>query len=121
MSNPVVEFPPEQRRGPAAPALPILPAPPIPPMAPMPVALPPLTARWEPPILGGLAAVFGIVALFKATLFLAPLGLLFALAAALRRQFAWAAIGGIAAVVALATSPMFWGLLGLAWLVGWLI
>jgi hypothetical protein len=92
----------------------------VPPLAPS-VSLPVLTARWEPPILGGLAAVFGIAALFKATLFLAPLGLLFALAAAFRRQFAWAAIGAVAAAVALATSPLFWGLLGAAWLVGWLI
>jgi hypothetical protein len=118
MTNPVIEFPSEQRREPVAPALP---APSVPPMASIPAALPPLTARWEPPILGGLAAVFGIAALFKATLFLAPLGLLFALAAAFRRQFAWAVIGAVAAAVALATSPLFWGLLGLAWLVGWLI
>jgi hypothetical protein len=67
--------------------------------------------------------IFGVTALFKATIVLAPLGLAFALAAGLARQFAWAAVGGIAAVVALLISPVFWALLGIAWLIerlGWL-
>jgi hypothetical protein len=76
---------------------------------------------WQPPVLGTLAAVFGIVALFKATLFLAPLGLAFAIAAGCCRQFGWALIGAASAVVALAISPAFWTLLGAAWLLKWLM
>jgi hypothetical protein len=85
---------------------------------------PPATASparpWQPPVLGSLSVIFGIAALFKATLLLAPLALVFALLAALGRQFSWAAIGGIAGLAALATSPWFWGLLGLAWVVDYL-
>ena len=72
---------------------------------------------WQPPVLGSLAVIFGIAALFKATLLLGPLALVFAVLAALGRQFSWAAIGGIAGLAALATSPWFWGILGLAWVV----
>ena len=72
---------------------------------------------WQPPVLGCLAVIFGIAALFKATLLLAPLALVFALLAALFRQFSWAAIGGISGLVALATSPWFWGIVGMTWLV----
>lgn len=73
------------------------------------------------PVLGTLSAVFGIAALFKVPVVLAPLALLFALGALLRRQAGLAAIGGISAVVALAISPMFWAVLGLAWLGRWLL
>jgi len=73
------------------------------------------------PVLGGLAAIFGVAALFKAPLVLAPLGLLFALAALFRRQVGLAAIGGISAGVALAISPVFWAVIGFAWLGGWLL
>ena len=72
---------------------------------------------WQPPVLGSLAVIFGIAALFKATLLLAPLALVFALLAALFRQFSWAAIGGISGLAALATSPWFWGIVGMTWLV----
>ena len=72
------------------------------------------------PILGGLAAVFGVAALFKAPLVLAPLGLLFALAALFRRQVGLAVIGGVSAVVALAITPTVWILFGLAWLYDYL-
>jgi hypothetical protein len=71
---------------------------------------------WKPPVLGCLAVIFGISALFKATLLLAPLALFFALLAALFRQFSWAAIGGMSGLAALATSPWFWGIVGLTWL-----
>lgn len=73
------------------------------------------------PVLGGLAAIFGIVALFKAPVVLGPLGILFGLAALLRGQAGLGAIGGVTGVVALAISPMFWALFGLAWLGGWLL
>lgn len=73
------------------------------------------------PVLGGLAAIFGIVALFKAPIVLGPLGILFGLAALLRGQAALAAIGGVTGIVALAISPMFWALFGLAWLGSWLL
>ena len=72
---------------------------------------------WQPPVLGSLAVIFGIAALFKATLLLAPLALVFSLLAALFRQFSWAAIGGISGLAALATSPWFWGIVGMTWLV----
>jgi hypothetical protein len=72
------------------------------------------------PILGGLAAVFGVAALFKAPLVLAPLGLLFALAALFRRQVGLAVIGAVSAVVALAITPTVWILFGLAWLYDYL-
>lgn len=92
----------------------------VPPIA---LPMPPAAVRWEPPVLGCLAAIFGIAALFKATIVLAPLGLGFAVAAMIARQFSWAAVGGIAALVALLISPVFWTILGLAWLIeqlGWL-
>ncbi len=71
------------------------------------------------PVLGGLAAVFGVAALFTDPLVLGPLGLLFGLAALFRGQFGLAAIGGISGLVALAISPAFWVLIGLAWLWSW--
>src|SRR5262245_299727 len=74
-------------------------------------------ALWQPPVLGSLAVIFGVAALFKATLLLGPLALIFAGLAVVGRQFSWAAIGGIAGLAALATSPWFWGILGLAWVV----
>lgn len=73
------------------------------------------------PILGGLAAIFGVAALFKAPLVLAPLGLLFALTALFRRQVGLAVIGGVSAVVALAITPAVWILFGLAWLYDYLM
>ncbi|MGH6931691.1 MAG: hypothetical protein ACREEE_04590 [Dongiaceae bacterium] len=92
------------------------------PLATPPLSLtPPPSPPWQPPVLGSLAAVFGIVALFKAALFLAPLGLAFAIAAGCRRQYGWALIGAVSAVVALAISPAFWTLFGLAWLLNWLV
>lgn len=81
------------------------------------VAAPP----WQPPIIGSLAVIFGVVALFKATVVLAPLGLFCALLAAGFRQYGWAAIGAGAAIAALLTSPAFWTLLGLAWLIDWIV
>jgi hypothetical protein len=101
------ETPPPPAVLPNEPVLPLEPAPP-----PSPIVGP-----WQPPVFGSLAVIFGIAALFKATLLLAPLALVFALLAALRRQLSWAAIGGIAGMAALATSPWFWGILGLAWVV----
>jgi len=99
----------------------VLPNEPVLPSAP---AEPPVLARpaafGQPPVLGSLAVIFGVAALFKATLLLGPLALIFAFLAALGRQFSWAAIGGIAGIAALATSPWFWGILGLAWMIDYL-
>ncbi len=83
----------------------------------------PLAARWQPPIFGSLAVIFGVAALltgFPGRLLLAPLAVAVALAAGFLRQTSWAVIGGASAVVALATSESFWALLGLAWLLDWL-
>lgn len=90
-------------------------------VAPIPEATKPLR---PPPILGALAVIFGITALYKATLVLAPIALLVGAAALFRRQGGWGLIGIGAAVVALAITPSFWALLGLAWLLdryGWLL
>lgn len=73
------------------------------------------------PVLGALSAIFGVAALFKAPVVLAPLAFLFGLGALFRRQTGLAAIGGIAGAVALAISPVFWTLVGLAWLGSWLL
>lgn len=87
-------------------------------LTPVPAQPPVLPGKsWQPPVIGSLAVIFGIAALFKATLLLAPLALAFALLAALFRQFSWAAIGGISGLAALATSPWFWGIVGMTWLV----
>lgn len=88
-----------------------------------PAAPPPAPAPrpWNPPVVGALAAVFGIAALFgKATLMLAPLAILFSLVALCLRQFTWAAIGASTAIAALATSIWFWTLLGAGWVAAWL-
>jgi hypothetical protein len=107
---------PEERENRPAPA--ILPNEPLLNLTPVPAQPPVLPGRsWQPPVIGSLAVIFGIAALFKATLLLAPLALVFALLAALFRQFSWAAIGGISGLVALATSPWFWGIVGMTWLV----
>lgn len=119
MANPIVEFPRDEQRSVIAPpaALPAAPAQPS--VITVSTAPPPL--NWQPPVFGSLAVIFGITALFKATVVLAPLGLAFALAALLRRQYPWAAIGAGAAAGALLTSPLFWTLIGLAWLLKWLM
>lgn len=100
----------------------VLPNEPVLPLAPaQPPVLPrPAASFGQPPVLGSLAVIFGIAALFKATLLLGPLALIFAFLAVLGRQFSWAAIGGIAGIAALATSPWFWGILGLAWIIDYL-
>jgi hypothetical protein len=77
-----------------------------------------------PPILGALAVIFGVTALYKATLMLAPIALVLGIIALFRRQGGWGLIGMGAAAVALVIDPTFWGLLGLAWLLdryGWML
>jgi hypothetical protein len=69
-----------------------------------------------PPILGALTVIFGITALYKATVLLAPIALVLGVIALFRRQGGWGLIGMGAALVALLIDPTFWGLLGLAWL-----
>jgi hypothetical protein len=89
------------------------------PEAPLQEAPPP--RPWSPPVTGALAALFGTAALFgKATLLLAPLAILFSLAALALRQFSWAAIGMATALAALATSIWFWTIIGAGWLATWL-
>jgi hypothetical protein len=127
MANSVIQLP----KGSQAAAAPTVPTPPALPTEPVPPQAPIITvattaaaaAHWQPPILGSLAVIFGVAALFTGTLVLAPLAIVLALAAGIFRQIPWAVIGGAAATVALATSKYFWALLGLAWLinrVGWL-
>ena len=100
----------------------VLPNEPVLPSAPaQPPELPhPASTFGQPPVLGSLAVIFGVAALFKSTLLLGPLALIFAFLAALGRQFSWAAIGGIAGLAALATSPWFWGIVCLAWVIDYL-
>jgi hypothetical protein len=106
----------------------VLPAEPVPPVQQLTPVITvataaPAAAPWQPPVLGSLAVIFGVAALFTGTLVLAPLALALALAAGIFRQLPWAIIAGASATVALVTSKYFWALLGLAWLinrVGWL-
>jgi hypothetical protein len=120
MANAVIELP----KGPTPATLPQSPVPatPVDPVQPLPPIVTVATtaapaAHWQPPILGSLAVIFGVAALFTGTLVLAPLALVLAVVAGLFRQIPWAVIGGSAAIVALATSKYFWALLGLAWLI----
>jgi hypothetical protein len=129
MTNAVIQLPTTNQDAVAAvPAQPA--AAPVLAEPPQPAALPIITvattapapaAPWQPPILGSLAVIFGVAALFTGTLVLAPLGIVLALAAGLFRQIPWAVIGAASAVVALATSKYFWALLGLAWLLDWVL
>jgi hypothetical protein len=96
--------------------------------APPPAPPTPIDAKFEigpadtgrpmraPPILGALTVIFGITALYKATILLAPIALVLGIIALFRRQGGWGLIGMGAAFVALLIDPTFWGLLGLAWL-----
>jgi len=119
MTNAVIELP--KGSAPAAPPTPPMPVAPVETVQPLPIVTVATTAApatpWQPPILGSLAVIFGVAALFTGTLVLAPLALVLAVAAGLFRQIPWAVIGGSAAIVALATSKYFWALLGLAWLI----
>jgi hypothetical protein len=127
MTNSVIQLPKGNQPA-VAPVSPVEPALPVEPVQPLtPVITVATTAapalHWQPPILGSLAVIFGVAALFTGTLVLAPLALVLAVAAGIFRQIPWAIIGGASATVALATSKYFWALLGLAWLinrVGWL-
>ena len=112
--------------------VPVAPVAPMPPLEPVAQQMPVITVattapaapHWQPPILGSLAVIFGVAALFTAfpgRLILAPLALAVALSAGLFRQTSWAVIGAAAAAVALVTSESFWALVGLAWLLNWLI
>jgi hypothetical protein len=126
MSNSIIQLPTNQDSAvPAPQAAAPLPAEPLQPVqAPIitvATAAPGSAAPWQPPILGSLAVIFGVAALFTGTLVLAPLGIVLALAAGIFRQVPWAVIGAASAVVALATSKYFWALLGLAWLLDWLL
>jgi len=124
MTNAVIQLPKANKAVDAiAPAAPALPAEPVQPQAPIitVATTAPSAAHWQPPILGSLAVIFGVAALFTGTLVLAPLALVLALVAGIFRQIPWTVIGGAAATVALATSKYFWALLGLAWLIDWLL
>ena len=121
MTNSVIQLP----KSVAAPTAPVAPVEPVQPQTPIITVATTAAAatHWQPPILGSLAVIFGVAALFTGTLVLAPLALVLAVAAGIFRQIPWAIIGGASATVALATSKYFWALLGLAWLinrVGWL-
>src|SRR5262245_19583032 len=65
---------PDERDDLPAPA--VLPDEPLLNLTPVPAQPPALPGKaWQPPVLGSLAVIFGIAALFKATLLLAPLAL----------------------------------------------
>jgi hypothetical protein len=71
---------------------------------------------WSPPITGALAVIFGVAALFKDPIVLAPMAILLAFVAGFRGHHGWAVIGLGSALAGLLTSAWFWTLLGLAWL-----
>jgi hypothetical protein len=83
-------------------------------------ALPPTSWR-KPPVLGLLAVIYGIVALIKLPILFGPLAILFAIAAACRKQFWYAAIGGATGAAGLVSSTTFWLLLGGGWLINYLL
>jgi hypothetical protein len=70
-------------------------------------------ASFSPPVFGALAVIFGVSALYKATLLLGPLAILVGVIACLRRQWTWGLIGMLSAAAALAVDPYFWGLAGI--------
>jgi hypothetical protein len=128
MTDAIIQLPAKHDAAAALPANPA--AAPLPAEPPQPAHLPIITVataapavmpRWEPPILGSLAVIFGVASLFTGTLVLAPLAIALAFVAALLRQVSWSVIGGASAVVGLATSKYFWALLGLAWLLDWML
>jgi hypothetical protein len=83
-------------------------------------ALPPTLFR-KPPVLGLLAVIYGIVALIKLPILFGPLALLFAIAAAFRKQFWYAGVGAATGAAGLAGSSTFWILLGSGWLLNYLL
>jgi hypothetical protein len=125
MTNAIIHLPKSEDTGAAAqPVAPVSAEPAQPVHAPVitvATTAPAPVIPWQPPILGSLAVIFGVAALFTGTLVLAPLAVVFAVAAALFRQIPWSVIGASSAAVALATSKYFWALLGLAWLIDWLL
>jgi hypothetical protein len=74
---------------------------------------PPVAKPFSPPVFGALAVIFGVSALYKATLLLGPLAIVVGLIACLRKQWAWGLIGMLSAAAALAVDPYFWGLAGI--------
>lgn len=89
-------------------------------LAPFAPAEAPKNPFWPPPILGSLALIFGLAALFTAPLLFGPLGALFGLAALLRGQFWFAAVGGLTGLAGLAAAPSFWAILGFGWILAYL-
>jgi hypothetical protein len=89
-------------------------------LAPFAPAALPRNPFWPPPILGSLAVIFGLVALFKAPLLFGPLGAGFGLLALLRGQFWFAAVGGLTGLAGLVAAPAFWAILGASWLLAYL-
>ncbi|HWA41841.1 MAG TPA: hypothetical protein VHA10_01425 [Hypericibacter adhaerens] len=83
-------------------------------------ALPPAYLR-KPPVLGLLAVIYGIVALIKLPILFGPLAILFAIAAACRKQFWYAALGAATGAAGLVSSTTFWLLLGGGWLINYLL
>lgn len=74
-----------------------------------------------PPAIGFLALLFGVAGLFKASILFGPLAIGFGLLALGLRQYWYATVGIATGAAALLSSTTFWALLGLGWLVDWLI
>ena len=68
------------------------------------------------PVLGVLAATFGVIALFQSPIILGPVAVVLGGAAVWRGQTGLGIIGIGAGLAALATSITFWGAVGLGWL-----
>lgn len=83
-------------------------------------ALQPTLLR-KPPVLGLLAVIYGIVALIKLPILFGPLALIFAIAAASRKQYWYAAVGAATGAAGLVSSTTFWLLLGSGWLLNYLL
>ena len=87
---------------------------------PPPVYAMPIPVLRLPPAIGFLAVTFGLLALIKLPILFGPLAVLLALIAAFRRQFWYAAVGGVTGAAAVVTSTSFWLLVGLGWLARYL-
>lgn len=60
------------------------------------------------------ALVFGVISIFFLTVLFAPLALIMAIIAFVKKQIGWAIGAVICAIIGMLTSPIFLGLLGIA-------
>ena len=72
-----------------------------------------LVVRFELPVFGALALLFGVISLFHMPIVMAPLALVFAFVALRQQQTSFGLAGLVCGIVGLITSEAFWILIGL--------